>query len=59
MYGYKKNLAGAVGFEPTHGGTKTRCLTAWLRPKKICLKPSAIFFKMQEEYYFLNFSCED
>ena len=27
-------LAGAVGFGPTHDGTKTRCLTTWLRPKK-------------------------
>ena len=27
-------MAGAVGFEPTHGGTKNRCLTAWLRPKE-------------------------
>ena len=26
-------MAGAVGFEPTHGGTKNRCRTAWLRPK--------------------------
>ena len=25
-------LAGAAGFEPAHGGTKNRCLTAWLRP---------------------------
>jgi hypothetical protein len=25
-------LAGAGGFEPPHGGTKIRCLTAWLRP---------------------------
>ena len=25
-------MAGAAGFEPTHGGIKTRCLTAWLRP---------------------------
>ena len=24
--------AGAAGFEPAHGGIKTRCLTAWLRP---------------------------
>ena len=23
---------GAAGFEPTNDGTKTRCLTAWLRP---------------------------
>ncbi len=32
----KKNIsfqmAGAAGFEPAHGGTKNRCLTAWLRP---------------------------
>ena len=27
-----KRLAGAGGFEPPHGGTKIRCLTAWLRP---------------------------
>jgi hypothetical protein len=27
-----KGLAGAGGFEPPHGGTKIRCLTAWLRP---------------------------
>jgi hypothetical protein len=26
--------AGRVGIEPTNGGTKTRCLTAWLPPKK-------------------------
>jgi hypothetical protein len=25
-------LTGALGFEPRDGGTKTRCLTAWLRP---------------------------
>ena len=25
-------MAGAAGFEPAHGGTKNRCLTAWLRP---------------------------
>ncbi len=25
-------LAGAVGIEPTNDGTKTRCLTTWLRP---------------------------
>jgi hypothetical protein len=23
---------GAKGFEPLHGGTKNRCLTAWRRP---------------------------
>jgi hypothetical protein len=26
-------LAGAAGFEPTHGGIKIRCLTTWRRPK--------------------------
>lgn len=25
-------LAGTVGLEPTNGGVKVRCLTAWLRP---------------------------
>ncbi len=25
-------LAGAAGFEPAYHGTKTRCLTTWLRP---------------------------
>ena len=29
---FLKRLAGAGGFEPPHGGTKIRCLTAWLRP---------------------------
>ena len=29
-------LAGAVGFEPTNGGSKGRCLTIWRRPKKFC-----------------------
>jgi hypothetical protein len=28
----QKCLAGAVGIEPTNHGTKTRCLTTWLRP---------------------------
>ncbi|CAI8872460.1 hypothetical protein EMIT0196P_30034 [Pseudomonas chlororaphis] len=25
-------MAGAAGFEPTHGRIKTCCLTAWRRP---------------------------
>ena len=25
-------MAGVGGFEPPHGGTKNRCLTAWLHP---------------------------
>ena len=28
-------MAGVVGFEPTHHGIKTRCLTAWLHPNKL------------------------
>jgi hypothetical protein len=27
------SIAGAGGFEPPRGGSKGRCLTAWLRPK--------------------------
>ena len=33
-------MAGVVGFEPTHDGIKTRCLTAWLHPN--------ILHKLQE-----------
>ena len=32
-------LAGVAGFEPTNGGIKTRCLTAWLYPKKSVVSP--------------------
>ncbi|GAC12918.1 hypothetical protein GLIP_0267 [Aliiglaciecola lipolytica E3] len=28
------DMAGVAGFEPTNGGIKTRCLTAWLYPKR-------------------------
>lgn len=28
----KRGLAGAAGFEPANGGTKSRCLTTWRRP---------------------------
>ena len=31
------NLTGALGFEPRNGGTKTRCLTTWLRPIGVTL----------------------
>src|SRR5690625_7944746 len=30
----RANIAGAEGFEPSHDGIKTRCLTAWLRPSR-------------------------
>lgn len=26
-------MAGVEGFEPSHDGTRTRCLTTWLHPK--------------------------
>jgi hypothetical protein len=28
----REKMAGVAGFEPTHDGIKTRCLTAWLYP---------------------------
>ena len=31
---YRRKMAGEVGFEPTNGETKTRCLTAWRLPKR-------------------------
>tara|TARA_B100001250_G_scaffold378206_1_gene367868 strand:+ start:224 stop:400 length:177 start_codon:yes stop_codon:yes gene_type:complete len=30
---FLKKLAGAAGFEPANAGIKSRCLTAWRRPK--------------------------
>src|SRR5579875_3838896 len=35
-------LVGAGGFEPPHGGTKIRCLTAWLRPIKMAGREPAV-----------------
>ena len=29
---WEEKLAGVAGFEPAHGDTKNRCLTAWLHP---------------------------
>src|SRR5215470_18581459 len=46
MAKHLKSLAGAGGFEPPHGGTKIRCLTAWLRPIDGCvLRATAWAFK--------------
>ena len=28
-------MAGVEGFEPSNGGIKSRCLTAWLHPNKL------------------------
>ena len=42
-------MAGVAGFEPAHGDTKNRCLTAWLHPncwrkyKAICFWSSPLF----------------
>lgn len=33
---------GALGFEPRDGGTKTRCLTTWLRPNDFTLVNIAV-----------------
>ena len=32
------SLAGVPGFEPGNGGTKIRCLTAWLHPNREMFK---------------------
>ena len=32
--GYEEGVAGVAGFEPAHGDTKNRCLTAWLHPNE-------------------------
>ena len=29
------SVAGVVGFEPTNGGTRTRCLTTWRHPSGV------------------------
>ena len=39
---YIRKMAGAAGIEPANGGTKNRCLTAWLRPIAIgVMRPGA------------------
>ncbi len=32
-------MVGTEGFEPTHDGIKTRCLTTWLRPNMRNFEP--------------------
>ncbi len=32
FYAIILNYFGVAGFEPTHGGTKNRCLTTWPHP---------------------------
>jgi hypothetical protein len=38
-------MAGVAGFEPAHGGIKTRCLTAWLYPIGL----SSVFLKYRQK----------
>lgn len=38
-------LAGEVGFEPTHVGSKGRCLTAWLLPNLVQSKLEGLIFQ--------------
>lgn len=40
-------MAGAAGFEPAHGGTKNRCLTAWPRPNESCVYHKNNWEKLQ------------
>lgn len=35
-------FTGALGFEPRDGGTKTRCLTTWLRPNDFTIVNIAV-----------------
>ncbi len=39
-------MAGVTGFEPVHGDTKNRCLTAWLHPNADW-EIIRIFFQLQ------------
>lgn len=66
-----EKLAGAVGFEPTHGATKTRCLTTWPRPKLFSAKTKhalwdAAFKRAEHSRFdwalqapFFNYFCND
>ncbi len=56
-------MAGAVGIEPTNHGIKTRCLTAWLRPKiyktfnpvvTLFASPLSTFIKKTVSNYFIK-----
>lgn len=51
-----------MGFEPTNGGSKIRCLTSWLLPEKklktgeLGLKPKLSILEI-EVFSFKLFSC--
>jgi hypothetical protein len=38
--------SGVAGFEPTHGGVKVRCLTAWLHPIGFARSPRSTGFSL-------------
>ena len=45
-------MAGTAGFEPTDGGIKNRCLTAWRRPNfKLIAEKNREFKKLCEKQY--------
>lgn len=37
-------MAGMEGFEPPNAGTKTRCLTTWPHPIRLCVTTQQIDF---------------
>ncbi len=38
-------MAGAAGFEPANGGTKSRCLTTWPRPSMVALAATGLPYR--------------
>ncbi len=34
FYSFFSKMVGVAGFEPAHGGIKSRCLTTWRHPKR-------------------------
>lgn len=48
-------FTGALGFEPRDGGTKTRCLTTWLRPNDFTLLNIAVRYRLLSSTFIINF----
>ena len=48
-------FTGALGFEPRDGGTKTRCLTTWLRPNDFTLVNIAVRPGLLSSTFIVNF----
>ena len=55
---YKNDMAGVVGFEPTHDGVRVRCLTAWLHPSGRVLIRSREVVKVNFSYPAIVTRCE-